>query len=174
MELRLNNILIDCYSNNENASYPTLYKGRYCLNGKKYYVLEETTSLNTLELLPELMLADMPLSKSKAASEAQLMLAMLPISGGKLLIIEKMILKNSLPIKTGAMYWKISLKVNRPYWVLIIVNGNRIRRKMKYSLGSVLYYWSKETLIQFNQQAMNSNPDIIYLGETVCSKRREM
>lgn len=45
---------------------------------------------------------------------------------------------------------------------------------MKYSLGSVLYYWSKETLIQFYQQAMNSSADIIYLGETVCSKRREM
>lgn len=58
MESRLNNILIDCYSNNENASYPTLCKGRYCLNGKKYHVLEEPTSLNTLELLPELMLAD--------------------------------------------------------------------------------------------------------------------
>lgn len=58
LESRLNNILIDCYSNNENASYPTLCKGRYCLNGKKYHVLEEPTSLNTLELLPELMLAD--------------------------------------------------------------------------------------------------------------------
>ncbi|HGJ5899006.1 peptidase U32 family protein [Arsenophonus apicola] len=58
MESRLNDILIDCYSNNENASYPTLCKGRYCLNGKKYHVLEEPTSLNTLELLPELMLAN--------------------------------------------------------------------------------------------------------------------
>ncbi|HGJ5859828.1 MAG TPA: U32 family peptidase [Arsenophonus nasoniae] len=45
---------------------------------------------------------------------------------------------------------------------------------MKYSLGSVLYYWSKETLIQFYQNAINSSADIIYLGETVCSKRRQM
>lgn len=45
---------------------------------------------------------------------------------------------------------------------------------MKYSLGSVLYYWSKETLIQFYQQAINSSADIIYLGETVCNKRRQM
>ena len=45
---------------------------------------------------------------------------------------------------------------------------------MKYSLGSVPYYWSKETLTQFYQQAINSNPDIIYLGETVCNKHRQM
>ncbi|EKQ1113092.1 U32 family peptidase [Morganella morganii] len=45
---------------------------------------------------------------------------------------------------------------------------------MQFSLGSVLYYWPKATLEQFYQQAMQSSADIIYLGETVCSKRREM
>ncbi|TFT80179.1 U32 family peptidase, partial [Proteus mirabilis] len=44
---------------------------------------------------------------------------------------------------------------------------------MKYALGSVLYYWQKETLETFYQQAKQSDADIIYLGETVCSKRRE-
>ena len=43
---------------------------------------------------------------------------------------------------------------------------------MKYSLGPVLYYWSKETLEDFYQQAAISNADTIYLGEAVCSKRR--
>ena len=43
---------------------------------------------------------------------------------------------------------------------------------MKYSLGPVLYYWSKETLEDFYQQAANSSADTIYLGEAVCSKRR--
>lgn len=45
---------------------------------------------------------------------------------------------------------------------------------MQYSLGSVLYYWPKQTLNDFYQLAMQSEADIIYLGETVCSKRREM
>ncbi|RUT64527.1 U32 family peptidase (plasmid) [Morganella morganii] len=45
---------------------------------------------------------------------------------------------------------------------------------MQFSLGSVLYYWPKATLEQFYQQAMQSSADIIYLGESVCSKRREM
>ncbi|WP_415377767.1 MULTISPECIES: U32 family peptidase [Enterobacterales] len=43
---------------------------------------------------------------------------------------------------------------------------------MKYSLGPVLYYWPKETLEDFYQQAAQSSADVIYLGETVCSKRR--
>jgi len=43
---------------------------------------------------------------------------------------------------------------------------------MKYSLGPVLYYWSKETLEDFYQQAATSSADVIYLGEAVCSKRR--
>ena len=43
---------------------------------------------------------------------------------------------------------------------------------MKYSLGPVLYYWPKETLENFYQQAANCSADTIYLGEAVCSKRR--
>ncbi len=43
---------------------------------------------------------------------------------------------------------------------------------MKYSLGPVLYYWSKEALEDFYQQAATSQADVIYLGEAVCSKRR--
>lgn len=44
---------------------------------------------------------------------------------------------------------------------------------MKYSLGPVLYYWPKATLEQFYQAAANSRADIVYLGESVCSKRRD-
>lgn len=45
---------------------------------------------------------------------------------------------------------------------------------MKYSLGPVLYYWPKTTLEAFYHEAKTSQADIIYLGETVCTKRREM
>lgn len=45
---------------------------------------------------------------------------------------------------------------------------------MKLSLGPILYYWPKQKTIDFYQQAINSDADIIYLGETVCSKRREL
>ncbi|CPR14432.1 U32 family peptidase [Brenneria goodwinii] len=45
---------------------------------------------------------------------------------------------------------------------------------MKYALGAILYYWPRNTIETFYQSAMNSGADIIYLGETVCSKRRSM
>ncbi len=45
---------------------------------------------------------------------------------------------------------------------------------MKVSLGPVLYHWHKQALLEFYRQARNSDADIIYLGETVCSKRLEL
>jgi O2-independent ubiquinone biosynthesis protein UbiU len=55
MSTRLNGILIDQYKDNESAGYPTLCKGRFDVNGDTYYALEEPTSLNVLEILPEIV-----------------------------------------------------------------------------------------------------------------------
>lgn len=57
LDARLNEVLIDRYHAGENAGYPTLCKGRYDVDGERYHALEEPTSLNTLELLPQLMAA---------------------------------------------------------------------------------------------------------------------
>ena len=55
-ESRLNGVLIDRYAPGESAGYPTLCKGRFDVSDdKNYYAIEEPTSLNTLELLPQLM-----------------------------------------------------------------------------------------------------------------------
>ena len=54
METRLNGILIDRYADHEKAGYPTLCKGRFEVQGETYYALEEPTSLNSLEMLPEM------------------------------------------------------------------------------------------------------------------------
>ncbi|WP_432453685.1 ubiquinone anaerobic biosynthesis protein UbiU [Agarivorans sp. QJM3NY_29] len=58
LESRLNNILIDRYAPNETAGYPTLCKGRFDVDGQRYHALEEPTSLNTIELIPELFAAN--------------------------------------------------------------------------------------------------------------------
>ncbi len=54
LESRLNEILIDRYAERENAGYPTLCKGRFKVQGNTFHALEEPTSLNTLQLLPQL------------------------------------------------------------------------------------------------------------------------
>jgi putative protease len=54
MEVRLNNVLIDCFARDERAGYPTLCKGRFDVDANSYYAFEEPASLNALELLPEL------------------------------------------------------------------------------------------------------------------------
>ncbi|WP_319242059.1 peptidase U32 family protein [uncultured Propionivibrio sp.] len=55
MNTRLNGILIDRNNDKEPAGYPTLCKGRFEVNGSTYYALEEPTSLNVLEMLPEIV-----------------------------------------------------------------------------------------------------------------------
>jgi len=55
METRLNGILINRYADGESAGYPTLCKGRFAVEEETYYAIEEPTSLNTLELLPQLL-----------------------------------------------------------------------------------------------------------------------
>ncbi|SDI12474.1 putative protease [Pseudomonas benzenivorans] len=51
---RLNGVLIDRYAKDEPAGYPTLCKGRFLVNGQRFHALEEPTSLNTLDLIPQL------------------------------------------------------------------------------------------------------------------------
>jgi len=43
---------------------------------------------------------------------------------------------------------------------------------MKLSLGPILYYWPKQQVIDFYEQAAAWPVDIIYIGETICSKRK--
>ena len=54
MTSRLNEVLIDRYAAGEAAGYPTLCKGRFLVNGQRFHALEEPTSLNTLDLVPQL------------------------------------------------------------------------------------------------------------------------
>lgn len=45
---------------------------------------------------------------------------------------------------------------------------------MKLSLGPLQYFWPREATLAFYRSAVTWPVDIIYLGETVCSKRREL
>lgn len=45
---------------------------------------------------------------------------------------------------------------------------------MQASLGPILYCWPKEKVIEFYTQVANSDIPLVYLGETICSRRREL
>jgi putative protease len=53
-ESYLNEVLINTFQKEEAASYPTICKGRFKVNGNIYHAIEEPTCLNLLEILPDI------------------------------------------------------------------------------------------------------------------------
>ena len=43
---------------------------------------------------------------------------------------------------------------------------------MKLSLGPILYFWERDTVLDFYRRVAESPVDVVYLGEAICSKRR--
>lgn len=70
LESRLSGMLIDRYTNNEKAGYPTLCKGRFEVDGRVFHALEAPVSLNTLDLLPKLIAAGVRAMKIEGRQRA--------------------------------------------------------------------------------------------------------
>ncbi len=45
-------------------------------------------------------------------------------------------------------------------------------KMMRLSIGPIQYFWERQQVLDFYQQAADSAAEIIYLGEVICSKRR--
>ena len=45
---------------------------------------------------------------------------------------------------------------------------------MKISIAPIQYFWEKQKVFDFYNELKDSPADIVYLGETVCAKRREI
>ncbi|MEA3275419.1 MAG: U32 family peptidase [Pseudomonadota bacterium] len=51
-------------------------------------------------------------------------------------------------------------------------NASSQPTRTRLSLGPLLYYWPKEQVLDFYEEVLDAPVDVVYLGETVCSKRR--
>lgn len=45
---------------------------------------------------------------------------------------------------------------------------------LKLALGPIQYYWPRDTVFKFYEAIAGTSVDIVYLGETVCSRRHEL
>ena len=45
---------------------------------------------------------------------------------------------------------------------------------LKLTLGPLLYFWPRDSVLSFYKEVANWPVDTVYLGETVCSRRREL
>lgn len=48
------------------------------------------------------------------------------------------------------------------------------RRAARIALGPLTYYWPRERVLDFYARALEWPIDVVYLGETVCSRRHEL
>jgi len=49
-----------------------------------------------------------------------------------------------------------------------------LKNQLRLSLGPIQFHWSREKMLAFYRSMANTSIDIVYLGETVCSKRRSL
>ncbi|MEN8176648.1 MAG: U32 family peptidase, partial [Pseudomonadota bacterium] len=49
-----------------------------------------------------------------------------------------------------------------------------MNQTIRLSLGPILYYWPRQQVLDFYTRMLELPLDIVYLGETICSKRNQL
>lgn len=45
---------------------------------------------------------------------------------------------------------------------------------MRLALGPLTYYWPRQAVLDFYADVAGAPVDVVYLGETICSRRKEL
>jgi len=53
-------------------------------------------------------------------------------------------------------------------------SSDSVPQRPRLSVGPISYYWPKDTVEAFYDRVAESSADIVYLGETICSKRNQV
>ena len=132
LESRLNNVLIDRFGTNETAGYPTLCKGRFTLadepGSTPYHALEEPTSLNTMELLPELLALGIRSLKIEGRQRSAAYVAQVTRAWRQAIDCCRADPAKFLVKMNGRLHSHNWLKAAKPHWVLMNVSGDKSKR----------------------------------------------
>ena len=144
MESRLNDVLIDRYQDHENAGYPTLCKGRYLVDDVRYHALEEPTSLNTLELLPELLAANIAAVKIEGRQRSPAYVSQVARVWRQAIDRCQADPPPTAPTPPGWRRWARCPRAPKPRWAPITANGSS-RRKHEIRTGAGTLLLAKTT-----------------------------
>jgi collagenase-like PrtC family protease len=164
LETRLGGLLIDRYAPGEPAGYPTLCKGRFTVADQTYYAIEEPTSLNTLELLPELHHMGIAAIKIEGRQRSPAYVTQVTKSGGRRLTlagaIPRLHAETGMAAGTGQGLRRPSDHAGRLSPDLAMRAATVTEHQPKLALGPVLYYWPKEKLLDFYERISAAPVDI--------------
>jgi collagenase-like PrtC family protease len=140
-----------------------------------YYAIEEPTSLNTLELLPELMKMGVRAIKIEGRQRS-------PAYAAQVTKVWREAIDNCLASPLALRPQDRLDGQPRPSGRGPAAHLGRLPPAMeirtmsslKLSLGALQYYWPRQTIFDFYEAIAASPVDIVYLGETVCSRRHEL
>ena len=125
LESRLNGVLIDRYAGHEKASYPTICKGRYEVNGEDYYAIEEPASLQYAGIVAAIACNGSRRHQDRKADSAVRPIRQLLHGFGARRSTVACVIRSPIGFcRNGRRHYRVCRKDSNRHWVPITVHGN--------------------------------------------------